>query len=217
MITSIKREFDLFPNIVGIVTTDNLATISSANYFSSQLAQVELLNNGVWQWETQDIVLIYYATNQVGFFQYNKSTDSFTATSGTQTQSVSLTAAQILGMYAVPVPLLPALSLGMMYVVDNILWDVTYGTTQYAAGGAIAAQYGSTIQGGGTAAAASIAAATLNAVAANTVFNEGSASTLNAARSAVSGLGIYLSNATAAFTTGNSTVVLTIRFHIVAV
>lgn len=217
MITAIKREFDLFPNIVGIVTTDNLATISSANYFSSQLAQVELLNNGVWQWETEDIVLIYYATNQVGFFQYNAATDSFTAVSGTQTQSVSLTSTQILGMYAAPVLLLPALSAGMMYVIDSVLWDITYGTAQYAAGGAIALQYGSTVDGGGTAATATIAAATLNGVAANTVLAEGPASTLNAAKTAVNGLGIYLSNATAAFTTGNSTAVLTIRFHIVSI
>ena len=79
MITSIKREFNLFPNIVGIVTTDDLSTITTADYFSSQAADVELLNNGVWQWENEDIVLIYYATAQIGWFTYDATTDSFVA------------------------------------------------------------------------------------------------------------------------------------------
>ena len=77
MITSIKREFNLFPNIVGIVTTDDLSTITTADYFSSQAADVELLNNGVWQWENEDIVLIYYATAQIGWFTYDATTDAF--------------------------------------------------------------------------------------------------------------------------------------------
>src|ERR1700679_726678 len=77
MITSIKREFNLFPNIVGIVTTDDLAVITTTDYFSSQAADVELLNNGVWQWENEDIVLIYYATAQIGWFTYDASTDAF--------------------------------------------------------------------------------------------------------------------------------------------
>ena len=42
MITSIKREFNLFPNIVGIVTSDDLTTITTAGYFSTQLSAVEL-------------------------------------------------------------------------------------------------------------------------------------------------------------------------------
>jgi len=77
MITSIKREFNLFPNIVGIVTTDDLTVITTAGYFSTQLATVELLNNGVWQWEIEDIVLIYYATNLIGWFTYDATTDAF--------------------------------------------------------------------------------------------------------------------------------------------
>jgi hypothetical protein len=77
MITSIKREFNLFPNIVGIVATDDLTVITTADYFSSQAADVELLNNGVWQWENEDIVLIYYATAQIGWFTYDATTDAF--------------------------------------------------------------------------------------------------------------------------------------------
>lgn len=76
-ITSIKREFNLFPNIVGIVTTADLTAITTAGYFTNESDNVEFLNNGVWQWEPEDIVLIYYATNLVGWFSYNASTGSF--------------------------------------------------------------------------------------------------------------------------------------------
>ena len=77
MITSIKREFNLFPNAVGIVTTDDLTVITTAGYFGSQAAQIELLNNGDWQWELEDWVVIYYATAQIGFFTYDATTDAF--------------------------------------------------------------------------------------------------------------------------------------------
>jgi hypothetical protein len=76
-ITSIKREFNLFPNLVGIVTTDDLTAITTAGYFASQSDAVELLNNGAWQWEPEDMVLIYYATALIGWFTYDATTDAF--------------------------------------------------------------------------------------------------------------------------------------------
>lgn len=280
MITSIKREFNLFPNIVGIVTTDGLSTITTAGYFSTQLAQVELLNNGVWEWEKEDLVLIYYATAQIAFFTYNASTDAFVsnpasggvsatlpsgdiivgnssnvatavAMSGDATISntgaltigagavsgskiannavdyaqmaldvaaittVTLSAAQVNGMYATPVQLVAAPGAGKLVVIDNILWDIAFVSAQYAAGGAIQAQYGNTIHGAGSPASASIAAATLNGVAASGYLSNGSgAATLNAPAT-VRNTAVYLSNATAAFTTGDSTVTLYVKYRIV--
>ena len=280
MITSIKREFNLFPNIVGIVTTDDLSTITTADYFSSQAADVELLNNGVWQWENEDIVLIYYATAQIGWFTYDATTDSFVALadvglsatlpsgdifvgnasnvataaamSGDATLSntgvltigagavtgskiaantvdyaniapdvaatatVALTAAQVNGMYATPVQLLPAPGAGKLIIIDSILWDVAFVSAQYAAGGAIAAQYGNTIHGAGPAASATLAAATLNGVAASSFLGEaGSSTVLDVAKTASLNTAVYISNASAAFTTGDSTVNLYIRYRIV--
>jgi hypothetical protein len=282
MITSIKREFNLFPNIVGIVTTDDLAVITTAGYFlGTQLAQVELLNNGVWQWEIEDLVLIYYATGQIGFFTYDATTDAFVALAANgglsntlsagyvfvgnasnvatgvamtgdvaisdtgattiqagavtgskiashtvdyanialdvaATATVSLTAAQILGMYAAPVQLIAAPGAGNLILIDSILWDIAYDSAQYAAGGAIQAQYGATVDGAGPAASGSLAAATLNAVAANDFLsNAGSAGILNVSRTASLNTAVYLSNATAPFTTGNSPVTLYIKYRIV--
>ena len=282
-ITAIKREFNLYPNIVGIVTTDNLTAVTTAGYFSTQLTQVELLNNGVWQWEQEDIVLMYYSSNQIGWFTYNASTDAFVSvaangglsntlpsgdifvgnasnvatavamsgdatlsnagvlTVGAQaitgskiannavdftqlaldvaaTATISLTAAQTKALYDTPVQLVAAPGANKVVVIDSIVWDVTFVSAQYTAGGAIAAQYGNTVHGAGPAASNTLAAATLNAVAANTLLSvSGSAGSLNVARSASVNTAVYLSNATADFATGDSTSTLYVRYKVLTV
>lgn len=281
MITSIKREFNLFPNIVGIVTTDDLSTITTADYFSSQAADVELLNNGVWQWENEDIVLIYYATAQIGWFTYDATTDAFVslaangglsntlpsgdifvgnasnvataaamsgdatlsntgvltiaagAVSGSKiannavdyaqlasdvaaTATVTLTAAQIKALYDTPVQLIAAPGAGNLILIDSILWDIAYGTTQYTAGGVLAAQYGNTVHGAGPVASGTLAAASLNGVAASSFLsNSGVSGALNVLKSASLNTAVYLSNQTADFATGDSTATLYIRYRIV--
>ncbi|VVB70624.1 Uncharacterised protein [uncultured archaeon] len=281
MITSIKREFNLFPNIVGIVTTDDLTAITTTGYFSTQSAEVELLNNGTWQWEVEDIVLIFYATDLIGWFTYDASTDAFVslaanggisntlpsgdiivgnssniatarAMSGDATISntgvltianlavtgakmanntvdyaqlaldvaasatVTLTASQVQNLYATPVQLIAAPGAGKLILIDSILWDIAFVSAQYAAGGAIAAQYGSTIHGAGPAASGTLAAASLNGVAASGFLsNAGSAGLLNVASSASLNTAVYLSNASAAFTTGDSTVTLYVKYRVV--
>jgi hypothetical protein len=281
MITSIKREFNLFPNIVGIVTTDDLAVITTAGYFGSQADDVELLNNGVWQWEIEDLVLIYYATGQIGFFTYDATTDAFVALaangglsntlssgfifvgnasnvatgvamsgdatlsntgvltigSGAVTGSkiannavdyaqlaldvaasatVSLTAAQIKALYDTPVQLIAAPGAGKLVIIDSILWDIAYGTTQYTAGGVLAAQYGNTVHGAGPVASGTLAAASLNGVAASSFLsNGGIAGGLSVLKSASLNTAVYLSNQTADFASGDSTATLYVRYRVV--
>lgn len=315
-ITSIKREFNLFPNIVGIVTTADLTTITTAGYWNNELDNVELLNNGVWQWEDEDLVLIYYSAAQIGFFTYDATTAAFvslaangglsnTLSSGdifvgnvsnvatgvpvtgiiamsntgvttlpltsahflvgngsnlaagvamsgdatlantgavtiaagavtgskiaantvdyanialdvAATATVALTAAQINGMYATPVLILAAPGVGKLIVIDQIIWDIAYGTAQFASGGAIAAQYGNTVHGAGPAASGSLAAASLNGVAASGYLSNGGISgSLSVTAAASLNTGVYISNATGAFTTGDSTANLIIRYRVI--
>ena len=101
-------------------------------------------------------------------------------------------------------------------MIDDITWDIAFVSAQYAAGGAIAAQYGNAADGAGPAASASLAAATLNAVAASTFIDEaGSSGVVNVAKTASLNTAVFLSNATAAFTTGNSTATLYIRYRVI--
>lgn len=279
-ITAISRFFADDPNLVAIITTDDLATITTTGYWTTQAANVEAIQNGDFEWVATDLVLIYYATAQIGFFTFDATTQSFVAlgddsglsdtlpngdifvgnasniatgvamsgdvniinTGATTIQAgavtgskiaantvdyanlaldvaatatVSLTAAQVNGMYATPVQIVAAPGAGKLVLIDSILWDIAFVSAQYAAGGAIQAQYGNTIHGAGSPASASIAAATLNGVAASGYLANGSgAATLNAPAT-VKNTAVFLSNATAAFTTGDSTVTLYVKYRVV--
>ena len=131
------------------------------------------------------------------------------------TATVTLTAAQINGMYATPVQILAAQGAGKLILIDSILWDIAFVSAQYASGGAIQAQYGNTVHGAGSPASASIAAATLNGVAASGFIANGSGSATLNAPATVENTAVFLSNATGPFTTGDSTVTLYIRYRVV--
>lgn len=79
-ITSIKREFNLLPNIVGIVTTADLTTITTADYWLNEQDNINSLNNGEWEWQPEDLVLIYYSDAQIGFFTFDATTQAFIST-----------------------------------------------------------------------------------------------------------------------------------------
>jgi hypothetical protein len=261
-ITSILRNFDGQPNIVYIVTSDNLATITTAGYVTAQAANIELLNNGEFQWNAAglDLVCIAYSPSLVNWFTYDATNATFVAlpvTAGTLSQTllnthifvgsaaniatdvamsgdatiantgavtlannavtsaktatnliqyaeVAISAAEFNGMYAAPKLLVAAPGANKMIVVDKIVLNMTFVSAQYAAGGVVAAQYDSTVHGAGSAASATIAAATVNGYAASTgIMVAGALSSV--AFTACVNKGLYLSNATAAFTTGDST------------
>ncbi len=78
-ITSIGRYFVGDPNIVAIVTTDDLATITTTGYITSQQTEIEALQNGEFQWTATDLVLMYYSPAQIGFFVRDATNDTFDA------------------------------------------------------------------------------------------------------------------------------------------
>jgi hypothetical protein len=60
-ITAISRDcLTETVDIVRIISSDSLTTINAAGYITSQQAAIEALNNGLWEWNSQDEILINY-------------------------------------------------------------------------------------------------------------------------------------------------------------
>lgn len=95
-ITSLLRNFNGDPNIVTMVTDDSAAAITTNGYFTSAtiLANIELLNNGEFQFLDTDLWLIY-TSNGVGFYTYNSATGAFVALTGNAGLSSTLSSGNI--------------------------------------------------------------------------------------------------------------------------
>jgi hypothetical protein len=128
--------------------------------------------------------------------------------------SVAITAAQFNGMYAAPINLVPAPGDNKLIVLDRMELVQTYGTAAFAAGGVVAAQYGATVNGAGPAASNTEPAADYFVTASNTYLFNGATGAKPFTTTVNTGL--YLSNATGAFTTGDSTFVAKVHYHIIA-
>ncbi len=133
--------------------------------------------------------------------------------------SVAITAAQFLGMYAAPKLLVAAPGANKLIIVDRMALVLTYGSAQFANGGVVAAQYDSTANGAGVKATNTQQASDFTGAAASTtfLFNGASGNSSQAAFSTSANKGLYLSNQTAAFITGDSNLVAQVNYHIIDV
>lgn len=119
--------------------------------------------------------------------------------------AVAVSAAEFNGMYAAPKLLVAAGGANTLHVLDRCVLAMTYVSAAYAAGGVAHVQYDSTANGAGVIASTTLAAASFQDTASTSYsFNAGVveypfATTVNK--------GLYLSNITGAFTTGDSTFV----------
>ena len=116
---------------------------------------------------------------------------------------VPMTAAQWLGMYAAPFILIAAPGAGLLTVVHKCVIETTFVSAANAAGGVWGLQYANTVHGAGTAASGTQTAATAFWAASSTTFMPGA--TESAASATTVNEGVYISNLTQAFTTGDST------------
>lgn len=128
---------------------------------------------------------------------------------------VNMTAAQWNGMYATPVQMIAAPGANKMVLIDVFAINLLFGTTQFASGGAVGLQYGNTAHLAGAPASATEAAADFNAAAASTMFRIGGGLSTGAALSAAANAAVYISNATGAFTTGDSTFKVQLWYKII--
>jgi|GEM_PF-162629 predicted RecA/RadA family phage recombinase len=121
---------------------------------------------------------------------------------------VTLTAAQIMAMYGAPVSILPAPAAGQVLVIDQIIAQMKPGGTQFTGGGVVTFQYHGTavVPHSGNIPVATItsAAASENVVPPPTGTIQPPAAT-----------GLDITNATAAFATGNGTLVVTVFYSII--
>lgn len=131
--------------------------------------------------------------------------------------TVAITAAEFNGMYAAPKLLVAAPGANKLLVLEQMDLLMTFVSADYAAGGAVAVQYDSTVHGAGVLASNAEAAADFFAgVSTAYQFTPVSGNTVGALPfSTTVNKGLYLSNLTQAFTTGDSTFVAHIWYRII--
>lgn len=128
--------------------------------------------------------------------------------------TVAITAAQFNGMYAAPKLLVAAPGANKLLVLERMDLLMTYVSANYAAGGVAAVQYDSTANGAGVIASTTRVAADFQA-AVSTGFGFNMGVVAQTFTTCVN-KGLYLSNITGAFTTGDSTFVAHVWYKIVA-
>lgn len=222
--------------------SDNLATVEAANYFApvvydlsvgdvlivnasdgSNMEVVSAVNRSAGTITistftpagsvgTSNIINLAVTTGKIAA---NAVTSAKLATNIVQYATVALTAAQFNGMYATPVQLVAAGGANTLLVLDKLDLLMTYRAAAFAAGGVAAVQYDSTANGAGVLASTTWAAAAFQA-AASTGFPFLQSSSVPQTFSTCVNKGLYISNLTGAFTTGDSTFVAHVWYKIIA-
>jgi hypothetical protein len=80
-ITSLARDWGVSPSMVRVVTTDNLSTITAAQYLTTQIEAINVFNYGNFTWVPGDLAGIIYNGGE-GIFVYDDVNKTFIATSG---------------------------------------------------------------------------------------------------------------------------------------
>ena len=223
---------------------DAIATISAANYFNSESAIYGLkIGDVILAVGTDASTMLQVATVSLTASPKTITVVSFTAvgvvgtaditdlavTTGKiaanavtsaklsalalQYVAVPITATAFNGMYATPVALVAAGGANTLLVLDKVQLLMTYGSAAYAAGGVAAVQYDSTANGAGVIASSTLAAATFQPTA-STGWNFNAGVVAETFSTCVN-KGLFLSNITGAFTTGNSAMVAHVWYKII--
>ena len=127
--------------------------------------------------------------------------------------SVSMSSAEFKGAYAAPKLLVAAGGADTLLVLESVQVLMTYGTTQYANGGVAHIQYDSTANGAGIIASSTQAAANFFDAASTALgFNQG---VVKQPFTTAVNKGLYFSNVTGAFDTGDSNFIVHIWYRII--
>ncbi len=214
-ILAISTDWGIYPRIVRIVTDDNLASLNQVGYLNNPtiLANIQALQNGTFQWTPNDLVAISYAGGK-GLFNVDYTVNfNFTALSVTSFATLVVSPTMLEAAYATPQLMIPAQGANTVIVLTNIFDEFVWNTTQYTGGGALGLQYGNTAHLGGTAASSTIAGATIDGFTADNFFTLTPEAT--GVSSTMTNMGIYLSNGTAAFATGDGYLSFSLTYQVV--
>lgn len=134
-----------------------------------------------------------------------------------RTASITLTQANIVAMNGAAVNLIASPGAGKIIIIDEIEWFHSYSTAAYTSGGVVAFQYTAST------AIAKVAAAIVTEASSSTryikpsLFDiDNSTGSTPVSSAALANLGVEITNATAAFATGNvaNVIKLAIRYHV---
>lgn len=200
-----------------IVVTSSSAGVTTAGFAASgSVNTANIVNNAVTFAKMQEIATVTLLGNPTGGttevsevtlgngLEFSSTTLRVPLTNLNYT-TVAISAAEFNGMYAAPKLLVAAPGANRLLVLDKLELVMTYVSANYAAGGVAAVQWDSTANGAGVIASTTLAAATFQAAASTSfTFNGG---VVPAPFTTTVNKGLYLSNITGAFTTGDSTFV----------
>lgn len=190
-----------FNEVTGALRTGDIIYIIDSSGAASQ----RTVNSVTGATPVTTIAYAYTGTINTSDIANNAVTAAKLAVSIPRTVTVAMSAAEFLGMYATPKLLVAAGGANTLHIVHDVTYEYNFVTTATAAGGAVAVQYDSTANGAGTLASAATAAATFNGYVADSTVGAAGALASSASTTTVN-KGLYLSNLTGAFTTGNPTV-----------
>jgi hypothetical protein len=210
--------------VVVTAVSSSSVTVESTGLTTS-IGTADIINNAVTFAKMQEIATVTLLGNPTGGttevsevtlgagLEFSSTTLRIPATN-LRYATVAITAAEFNGMYAAPKLLVAAGGANTLLVLDKVDLLMTYDSAAYAAGGVAAVQYDSTANGAGVIASSTLSAATFQAAASTGfVFNGG---VVPQTFSTCVNKGLYLSNITGAFTTGDSDFVAHIWYKVIA-
>ena len=191
-------------NAAAAIAFSKLATLSSGNLLVGSAGGVvtSVASSG-------DVTIIASGATAIGA---NKVLSSMLSPLLVKYATVALTASQFTNMYTTPVQLVAAPGANQILIIDQVQLLMTYVGANYASGGAVAIQWDDTANGAGV-----IVSTTL----ANTVFQSGASTGYTFNKGVVAetfstcvNKGLFISNITGVFTTGDSTFVAHVQYRI---
>jgi hypothetical protein len=200
-----------------MTSTDNLSTILGAGYINQKVLGDAILPTDIFE-----VIYNYNISTGSGdeeTFQVSISNGVITLIPNLNEvyTRIAITSADITGMYAAPLLLVPAPGYNLVLLPKQAMMILNYGGTTYTSGGVTNIQYTNIANGAGYYASANIAAASFtqtSGVIINIPCQFPSASNYEWTINQIADQGLYLSNQTNPFATGNGTGLLHLWYSV---